>query len=84
MQQHFDHVTSHFSVLPREEWTQEPVKPNIHSFVFLKSKGRVEGIVIDDGKNEDGDLVDLDCGSQIIISYKSVANLVKKGDVHLI
>ncbi|KAJ8911739.1 hypothetical protein NQ315_003639 [Exocentrus adspersus] len=82
LQHHFDNITT--TRLPREEWNQECVKPNIHSFVFLKSKEEVEGIVIDDGNDEDGDLVDLNRGSQMIISYKSVANLVKNGDVHLI
>ncbi|XP_050294678.1 DNA replication complex GINS protein SLD5 [Anthonomus grandis grandis] len=60
------------------------VAPNIHSMVFLKSKKAVEGIVIDDGDGDNNDLIDLPTGSQILISYNSVSDLVKKGDVHLI
>ncbi|CAH0557614.1 unnamed protein product [Brassicogethes aeneus] len=79
---HFEKVTS-FTVVT-EDWKSQPVVPNVHSFVFLKSKQEVEGVIIDDGRNDENDLVDLDKGSQLIISYNSVANLIKKGDVHLI
>lgn len=70
--------------LPPDEWKKEQINPNMYSFVFLKSKAEIEGIVIDDGNEEEGDLVDFKPGSQMIISYNSVANLVKKGDVMLI
>lgn len=60
------------------------MKPNIHSFVFLKSKNEIEGVIIDDGTTADNDLVDFNEGSQMIISYNCVSSLVKNGDVHLI
>lgn len=45
----------------------------------------IEGIVVDDGYNDaEEDFVDLKSGSQIIISYKSIANLVKDDQVYLI
>ncbi|XP_076256175.1 DNA replication complex GINS protein Sld5 isoform X2 [Rhynchophorus ferrugineus] len=59
------------------------INPNLHTMVFLKSKEDIEGIVIDDG-NDENDLIDLNKGSQVLISYKSVNNFVKSGNVHLI
>lgn len=70
--------------MPSDEWRNDPVVPNINSFVFLKSKNEIEGIVIDDGTEEEEDLVDFKTGSQLIISYNSVANLVRSGEVQLI
>lgn len=64
-------------------WPNQQAKPNIHSFVFAKSKSDIYGVVIDNA-NRDEDLVDLKAGSQIIISYNSIKNLVKSGDVSLI
>lgn len=55
----------------------------MYSFVFLKSKENIEGVVIDED-DEDGDIADLAADSQIIISYKSVSNLIKNGVVKLI
>lgn len=68
--------------LPPDDWKKDSPTTNSHSFVFLKSKKNVEGIVIDDGNDED--LVDIKEGAQLIISYSSIANLLKKGEVHLI
>lgn len=56
----------------------------MHSFVFLKSKQEVEGVVVDDGNDEDAGVVDFKNNSQIIISYKSISNLLKNGIVKLI
>ncbi|XP_018576130.1 DNA replication complex GINS protein SLD5-like [Anoplophora glabripennis] len=84
LQQHFENISSFYPRLPRDEWNQATVKPNIHNFVFLKSKSDIDDVVIDDGKNVQNDLVYLNRGSQVIISYKSVATLVKRGDVQLI
>ncbi|XP_019878777.2 DNA replication complex GINS protein SLD5 [Aethina tumida] len=81
--QHFESVTN-FTVVT-EDWKNQPVIPNIHSFVFLKSKENVTGVIIDDGNDgEQNDVADLEKGSQLIISYNSVSNLIKKGDVHLL
>lgn len=76
-------LTKFYPGLPMEEWANQVIKPNIHSFVFLKSKREVEGVIIEDGVNND-DLVDFEENSQMIISYNSISNLLKHGDVHLI
>lgn len=59
------------------------MEPNMYSFVFLKSKSEVEGVVIDDG-TDGGDLIDFKSGSQMIMSYNSVSNLLKNDAVRLI
>lgn len=84
IEQHFDEILSFWPGLPSDEWKNNPVVPNINSFVFLQSKNEIEGVVIDDGTEEDDDLVDFKTSSQLIISYSSVANLVKSGEVKLI
>lgn len=56
----------------------------MNSFVFLKAKSDVEGVVIGTGRDQDNEVADLNAGSQMILSYNSVADLVKGGDVRLI
>ncbi|KRT79028.1 hypothetical protein AMK59_8390, partial [Oryctes borbonicus] len=80
IEQHFDEILGFWPGLPSDEWKNDPVTPNINSFVFLKSKNEIEGVVIDDGTEEEEDLVDFKIGSQLIISYNSVSNLVKNGE----
>lgn len=70
--------------VPPDDWKNEPITPNMNSFAFAKSKTDVEGVIINDADQEDGDLVDLKEGSQMIISYSSISNLVKSGEVCLI
>ncbi|KAG5881560.1 hypothetical protein JTB14_033065 [Gonioctena quinquepunctata] len=84
LQEYFDNVMKFYPGLPSENWSNQIIEPNINSFVFLKSKKDIEGVVIDDGNDGDNDLVDFNTGSRMIISYNSVANLVKNGEVHLI
>ncbi|RZC37766.1 DNA replication complex GINS protein SLD5 [Asbolus verrucosus] len=84
LKQHFENVTSFYPGLPVEDWRNQLVVPNIHSFVFLKARNNVEGVVIDTGRDDDNDVVDINPGSQMIISYNSVVDLVKNSDVHLI
>ncbi|XP_023019795.1 DNA replication complex GINS protein Sld5 [Leptinotarsa decemlineata] len=84
LEEYFDNVLSFYPGLPAENWSNQIIEPNNHSFVFLKSKKDIEGVIIDDGNDADNDLVDFSTGSRMIISYNSVANLVKNGDVHLI
>lgn len=82
-----DHFAANMGFCPNwQESTANDriVPPNLNSMVFLKAKKDVEGIVIDDGKGESSDLIDLTSGSQVLINYKNVASLVKNGDVHLI
>lgn len=85
MENYFADLTKFYPGLPTEDWCNQMIKPNIHSFVFLKSKREVEGVILDDGNEEgDNDLVDFRPGSQMIISYNSISKLLKDGDVHLI
>lgn len=84
VESHLDSVTSFCPGIPRKEWFNDTIEPNIHSFVFLKSKKNIDGIVIDDGSRDQDLVVDLKEGSQMLMSYFSVANLVKNGDVLLI
>lgn len=83
MEQHFDNVLSFWPGLPPNDWKNEPLEPNMSSFVFLKSKTEIEGVVIDDG-TDGGDLIDFKEGSQMIMSYNSVSNLLKNDSVCLI
>lgn len=57
------------------------VKPNMQAYVFLKANTRVNGIVLPGSVDEE---IDLEAGSQHIIQYNAVADLVKSGDVQLI
>ncbi|XP_063224882.1 DNA replication complex GINS protein SLD5 [Bacillus rossius redtenbacheri] len=60
------------------------VKPNISSFVFLRSKQNVSGVVVEgDVENRDEE-IDLEEGSQHIMQYKTVQELVKSGQIQLI
>ncbi|XP_060519088.1 DNA replication complex GINS protein SLD5 [Cylas formicarius] len=81
LKQYFESIMSFCPGLPTE---LQVIAPNVHSMVFLKSNKEVEGVVIDDGNGEDGDLIDLNNDSKVLISYNSVSNLVKSGEVHLI
>lgn len=80
LRQHFDSV---MSFCP-EMTPTAAIEPNMHSMVFLKSKGDVEGVVINDRTDDDSEYIDLTSGSQVLVNYSSVANLVKNGGVHLI
>lgn len=85
LEQHFDNITSFFPGPLIENWKDQPILPNMKSFVFVKAKSSVEGVVIDVADNDGGeDVVDLNPGSQMIISYSSIANLVKNSDIKLI
>lgn len=80
LRQHFDSI---MSFCP-EMTPTAAIEPNMHSMVFLKSKGDVEGVVINDRTDDDSEYIDLTSGSQVLVNYSSVANLVKNGGVHLI
>ncbi|EFA03409.1 DNA replication complex GINS protein SLD5 [Tribolium castaneum] len=83
LEQHFENATNFYPGLPFEDWKSHIVAPNMNSFVFLKAKTAVEGVVIDPSRDDD-EVADLTVGSQMILSYNSVTDLVKKGDVQLI
>ncbi|KAL3280370.1 hypothetical protein HHI36_017859 [Cryptolaemus montrouzieri] len=78
---HFDNLMGIHPTMPIS-WKNQIVQPNINSFVFAKSKADIESILIDEGNDDETVYVNKD--SQIIISYNSVSNLVKNGDVQLI
>ncbi|CAH1175699.1 unnamed protein product [Phaedon cochleariae] len=80
---YFDKLLNFYPGLPTESWSSRIIEPNLHSFIFVKSKTDVEGVIIDDGTDGD-DLADFRAGTPILISYNSVSGLVKKGDVNLI
>lgn len=84
LEQYFNNLINFYPGLPTEDWANQMVIPNLHSFVFVKSKKEVEGIIIEDGNDADNDLADFNEGSQNMISYTSIANLLKQGDVKLI
>lgn len=83
MEQYFDKMMRFYPGVPADTWSNKIIQPNNNTFIFLKSKKRIEGVPIDEG-NAESDLVDIQDGSRVIISYNSVAELVKNGDVHLI
>ncbi|XP_049887590.1 DNA replication complex GINS protein SLD5 [Pectinophora gossypiella] len=60
------------------------VYPNLHSHVFLKAKESVNGVVLEDLYGDQDEEIDLEEGSQHILQYKPIADLVKNGKVHLI
>ncbi|XP_044759808.1 DNA replication complex GINS protein SLD5 [Coccinella septempunctata] len=78
---HFDNQMNIHPTIPTE-WRNQVIQPNLHSFVFSKSKANIESIIIDEGNEDETVYVNKD--SQMIISYNSVSNLVKNGDVQLI
>ncbi|XP_072396580.1 DNA replication complex GINS protein SLD5 [Diabrotica undecimpunctata] len=83
MKQYFEKLIKCYPGNQSDAWSDKIIEPNLNSFVFLKSKNRVEGISIEEN-NPESDLVDFNSGSQMIISYSSISELVKKGEVHLI
>ncbi|XP_076382638.1 DNA replication complex GINS protein SLD5 [Megalopta genalis] len=57
------------------------IKPNMQTYVFLRANQRIDGIVLPGSLDEE---IDFEQGSQHIIQYSAVANLVKSGAVQLI
>ncbi|XP_050484509.1 DNA replication complex GINS protein SLD5 isoform X2 [Bombus huntii] len=57
------------------------VKPNMQAYVFLRANDRINGILLPGSMDEE---IDLEPGSQHIIQYSAVADLVKTGAVKLI
>ena len=57
------------------------IKPNMNAHVFLRANSRVNGIMLPGSVDEE---IDLEPGSQHIIQYSAVADLVKNGTVQLI
>lgn len=65
------------------EMNKMAVYPNLHTYVFLKANESVSGVVLEDLAEEDEE-IDLEEGSQHILQYKPIADLVKNGKVQLI
>ncbi|KAJ0181194.1 hypothetical protein K1T71_003279 [Dendrolimus kikuchii] len=57
--------------------------PNLQTHVFLKAHETVNGVVLEDLVGEDEE-IDLEEGSQHILQYKPIADLVKNGKVQLV
>ncbi|XP_076166881.1 DNA replication complex GINS protein SLD5 [Ptiloglossa arizonensis] len=57
------------------------VKPNMQAYVFLRANERINGILLPGSLDE---VIDFEPGSQHIIQYNAVADLVKSGAVQLI
>ncbi|XP_072936032.1 DNA replication complex GINS protein SLD5 [Epargyreus clarus] len=66
------------------EMNKMAIQPNLHSHIFLKAIDTVSGVVLEDLFGEQDEEIDLDEGSQHILQYKPVADLVKNGKVQLI
>ncbi|KAB0798128.1 hypothetical protein PPYR_09121 [Photinus pyralis] len=65
------------------EWKNQLIIPNIHSFVFMKAKNEIEGVMVSH-VNEEEEVVDLRTGSQILISYSNVGHFIKTNQSCLI
>ncbi|GBP63238.1 DNA replication complex GINS protein SLD5 [Eumeta japonica] len=57
--------------------------PNLHTHVFLKANETVNGVVAE-GLTDQDEEIDLEEGSQHILQYKPIADLLKAGKVQLI
>ncbi|KAK4879097.1 hypothetical protein RN001_007243 [Aquatica leii] len=79
------HFTDTLKLLPAEIlnnkiWQNEIITPNLDAFVFAKAKSQIEGVMIE----RDEEFVDLEKGSQVIISYSNISNLITNDKVSLI
>ncbi|XP_063977013.1 DNA replication complex GINS protein SLD5 [Diachasmimorpha longicaudata] len=72
------HVPQNFQELEADKLS---IKPNMNTHVFLRANKTIEGIIIPGAVDEEVDFVE---GSQHIIQYTAVADLVKDGSVQLI
>ncbi|XP_063546181.1 DNA replication complex GINS protein SLD5 [Cydia strobilella] len=66
------------------ELSKLAVYPNLHSHVFLKANDTVTGVVLEDQPGDQDEEIDLEDGSQHILQYKPIAELVKNGKVQLV
>ncbi|XP_015110048.1 DNA replication complex GINS protein SLD5 [Diachasma alloeum] len=72
------HVPQNFQELEVDKLS---IKPNMNTHVFLRANKTIEGIIIPGAVDEEVDFVE---GSQHIIQYAAVADLVKDCSVQLI
>lgn len=66
------------------DWKTDAITPNMSSFVFLKSKANLQGVLVGDPDDEDSGEVDFKNNTQALISYTAVSNLLKEGLIKLI
>ncbi|XP_063393646.1 DNA replication complex GINS protein SLD5 [Cydia fagiglandana] len=66
------------------ELSKLAVYPNLHSHVFLKANDTITGVVLEDQPGDQDEEIDLEDGSQHILQYKPIAELVKNGKVQLV
>ncbi|XP_041973778.1 DNA replication complex GINS protein SLD5 [Aricia agestis] len=92
-QDYLQNIESHMKVsvlnhIPGNMQTFEPnrmaVHPNLQSHVFLKAINTVNGIVLENLLEDQDEEIDLEEGSQHILQYRPIADLVKNGSVQLI
>lgn len=60
------------------------VLPNLNAHIFLKANETINGVVMEGITADQDEEIDLDDGSQHILQYKPIAELVKNGKVTLI
>lgn len=82
------HFKNYLEMLPPNLRTLEDskmlIKPDLSTYVFLKSMKDVANVYIKDTSDNKEDEFVLDKGSQHIIPYESIAEFVKTGDVELL
>ncbi|XP_026764491.1 DNA replication complex GINS protein SLD5 [Galleria mellonella] len=66
------------------EMSKMAVYPNLQTHVFLQANETVNGVVLEDIFGDQDEEIDLEEGSQHILQYKPIADLVKNGKVQLI
>ncbi|CAH0722548.1 unnamed protein product, partial [Brenthis ino] len=76
-----DHVPGNMQTF---ELNKMAVYPNLQSHIFLKANYTVNGIVLEDILGDQDEEIDLEEGSQHILQYKPIADLVKNGKVQLV
>lgn len=91
--EYLSHMEDHFRLIALRHMpanvqdfdkTKMAVIPNISSYIFLRAKKNIIGIVIEgDSENRDEE-VDLDENSQHIMQYKPIADYLKTGAIQLI
>ncbi|RVE44779.1 hypothetical protein evm_010578 [Chilo suppressalis] len=66
------------------EMNKMAVYPNLLTHIFLKANTSINGVVLEDLVADQDEEIDLEEGSQHILQYKPIADLVKNGKVQLV
>lgn len=86
------HLDTHFDTVLKEmpwnlqtlENTEKRIKPNLNSYVFLRTKTSVSNVIVKDVFENREEEVTLDENSQHLLPYHSVSDNVKNDTVQLI